>query len=103
MGAGVGSTHGVQPPQRPAVLYAPSGEHQPRRLNSKPVLSGFSSVGGPPATVTGGVMRALGVWNDAADTVATGDWVSSRTRRLLVVDGSFAKRSWGNKAKNKCA
>jgi hypothetical protein len=38
-----------------------------------------------------GVMRALGVWNDAADTVATGDWVSSRTKRLLVVDGGFVQ------------
>ena len=36
-----------------------------------------------------GVMRALGVWNDAADTVATSDWVSSRTQKLLVVDGPF--------------
>ena len=38
-----------------------------------------------------GVMRALGVWNDAADTVATTDWVSSNTNRLLVVDGSFVQ------------
>ena len=39
-----------------------------------------------------GVMRALGVWNDAADAVATHDWVSARTDRLLVVDGPFAHR-----------
>ena len=37
------------------------------------------------------MMRALGVWNDAADTVATTDWVSSNTNRLLVVDGSFVQ------------
>ena len=39
-----------------------------------------------------GVMRALGVWHSAADSVATADWVSSRSERLLVVDGSFVSR-----------
>lgn len=34
-----------------------------------------------------GVMRALGVWHEAADTVATAEWVSPRTQRLLVTDG----------------
>ncbi len=34
-----------------------------------------------------GVMRALGVWHHAADLVATDDWVSPRTERLLVVSG----------------
>lgn len=36
-----------------------------------------------------GVMRALGVWHDAADAVATQDWVSPRTERLLVIGGAF--------------
>ena len=36
-----------------------------------------------------GVMRALGVWHSAADSVATTDWVSSRTPKLLIVDGPF--------------
>ena len=35
-----------------------------------------------------GVMRALGVWHEAADSVAVADWVSSRTPRLLAVDAS---------------
>jgi hypothetical protein len=39
-----------------------------------------------------GVMRALGVWHEAADRVATSEWVSSRTERLLVVDGAFTGR-----------
>ena len=36
-----------------------------------------------------GVMRALGVWHESADTVATADWVSVRSDKLLVVDGPF--------------
>ena len=39
-----------------------------------------------------GVMRALGVWHQAADTVATDDWVSVRSPRLLLVDGAFLPR-----------
>ena len=39
-----------------------------------------------------GVMRALGVWHESADTVATADWVSVRSPRLLLVEGSFVSR-----------
>jgi len=34
-----------------------------------------------------GVMRALGVWHEESDTVAPGEWVSSRTSRLLLTEG----------------
>ena len=36
-----------------------------------------------------GVMRALGVWHEAADRVATAEWVSVQSPRYLVVDGAF--------------
>ena len=35
-----------------------------------------------------GVMRALGVWDERADQVASEAWVSSRTERLLVTEGA---------------
>ena len=41
-----------------------------------------------------GVMRALGVWHAAADGVANDSWVSSRTDRLLVVDGGALGGGW---------
>ena len=39
-----------------------------------------------------GVMRALGVWHESADAVATADWVSVRSPRLLLVEGSLVSR-----------
>jgi len=38
-----------------------------------------------------GVMRALGVWHEAADQVATDSWVSLDTDRLLVADPSLLR------------
>ena len=34
-----------------------------------------------------GVMRALGVWHEEADSVAQGEWVSLRTPNLLLTEG----------------
>jgi len=39
-----------------------------------------------------GVMRALGVWHQMADSVATSEWVSVQSERLLVVDGAFLQK-----------
>jgi hypothetical protein len=45
-----------------------------------------------------GVMRALGVWHDAADAVATEDWVSPRTERLLALSSADAPASFRSMA-----
>ena len=33
-----------------------------------------------------GVMRALGVWHSDADKVATADWVSVRSEKVIATD-----------------